>query len=157
MALSPATALPVSGEDVREVWNPGNQFRTLISLGKSLGGSGQLSAHEAGPLVLDVCATSGQVSFVTDYVHEVCGDSSVSSSEVADMALLDGDMVHEWITSRTGSAHAELVRVCGTGSGMSDDTLLAQLHTRLLAYAAVNSALSTAGLHSKAVPPGPFP
>lgn len=156
------TVAQVSALDIKAIWKPDDNFRALVQAGRALGAASQSSASgassamlqpsQAGMQLLEACAACGHASFITDYVHEICGDANISSTCVDHMTLLDGDHVHQWLTASVASLEKQLHSMCTTGNRLKDETLLSKMHTRLRSYTAVNDAMCAAGLAAKSLP-----
>ena len=153
--VTPLTVSQLSAQDVQQVFSPAHDFQALIKAATGLSGNaGHLSPAEAAASVLDACAVCGHASFAADYVHEVCGNKAISSTSVDHIPLLDGGLVQQWMQQSIKDIESELRTVCASGNGMSDETGLSRMRTRLLSYQTINAALKSAGLHGKTVPAG---
>jgi hypothetical protein len=141
----------LAAQNLTQVWSEENGFQLLISAGRQLKGADVSTPEDAALALFDTCATSGQASFLTDYVQEVCCDPSLSTTMLENMAMFDGGLVHRWLQTTCQSIDGELRTMCATGTGMSDRSLVSRLRATVLCCIAVNSALMEAGMQSRAV------
>lgn len=153
--VAPMTVAQVSALEIKATWKVDGDFSALMRAGCALGAAREPrgAAGQVGMQLLEACAACGHVSFITDYIHEVCGDSSVSSTSVDQIRLLDGDLVCQWLSASLASLEKELDSICTNGNQITDETLLSKMRTRLLSYTAANEAMRSVGLGAKSVPP----
>jgi hypothetical protein len=154
MEGAPLTITKLSALDLKATWNPDGNFMALLNAGRSLGCASSTTPEEAGLTLLSACASCGHAAFICDYVHQICGNTSVSSTSMSDISLLDGDLVQHWLSKSIASLTSELDSMCTTGGHMTVEPLLAVMRTCVLAYIAVNNAMRSAGLEAKTISGG---
>lgn len=138
-------------EDLRATWDSQQGFARLLQAARQLGTQPCSVPADAGMLLLDQCAATGQHCYLADYVHEICADPSVSSPSVDEMALLDGDLLHSWLSKRCGEAQQQLQDAMHPLPASEE---VCALRVRMRGYQVANTALRLAGLDSKAVNDG---
>lgn len=108
------------------------------------------SPDEATCAMLSACCSSGHAAWVADYVHEICGDSALSSVNLEDMAVMNGDCVESWLLRATG----EVINEMSVSSALANSGLVAKLLGQVVAIQAVNDSLKSLKLSHGGVPPG---
>ena len=149
-----AVVAELAATDPEVLWCERDGWARLQAAGCQLRGDAQPTPEDSALAVFDACAACGHSSLLTDYVHEICSDPEKSTAQVGSMALFDGNLLSRWLHTTCRATDAELRTICETGNGMSDESKLAQLRTRVLTCTHVNAALEHAGMQSKAVSPG---
>lgn len=138
-------------QPIKAVFSPQTGFSHLHNAVSRLQTSvSKSSPDEATCAMLSACCSSGHAVWVTDYVHEICGDSSLSSVNLEDMAVMNGDCVESWLLRATG----ELINEMSEPSALANSGLVAKLLGQVVAIQAVNDSLKSLKLSHGGVPPG---
>lgn len=138
-------------QSLRSVFSPSTGFAQLHNAVSRL----QLSASKSSPdeatcAMLTACCTSGHAAWVADYLHEICGDSNVSTTNLEDMAVMNGDCVESWLLRATG----EVINEMSNSSALSNSSLVAKLLGRVVCIQVVNDSLKSLKLSHGGVPAG---
>eukprot|EP00892_Ulva_mutabilis_P004814 jgi/Ulvmu1/2704/UM014_0160.1 len=134
---------------LKTVFSPSTGFAQLhnavsrlqVSVSKS-------SPDEATCAMLTACCSSGHTAWIADYLHEICGDSNLSSTNLEDMAVMNGDCVESWLLRATG----ELINEMSVSSALANSSLVAKLLGRVICLQGANDALKSLKLSHGGVP-----
>lgn len=138
-------------QPIKSVFSPLTGFSQLHNAVSRLQPSlSKSSPNGATCAMLSACCSSGHAAWVADYLHEICGDSSLSSVNLEDMAVMNGDCVESWLLRSTG----ELINELSVASALANSGLVAKLLGQVVCLRAVNDSLKSLQLSHGGVPSG---
>lgn len=138
-------------QPLKNVFSPTTGFAQLHNAASRLQPSvSKSSPDEATCAMLTACCSSGHAAWIADYLHEICGDANLSSTNLEDMAVMNGDCVETWLLRSTG----ELINELSVSSALANSSLVAKLLGRVVCLQAANDALKSLNLSHGGVPSG---
>lgn len=144
-------AIALVSQSLKSVFCPLTGFSQLHNAVSRLQPSNPRSSHDqATCAMLSACCQSGHAAWVADYLHEICGDSNLSSTNLEDIAVMNGDCVETWLLNATGS----LINEMSVSSALTNSGLVAKLLGQLVCVQAVNDSLKSLKLSHGGVPSG---